>query len=205
MKMEAKGYSRTAAGCYVVSNTYKADYVVSKVDGNPLFFPVDGDPFTPASELKAATLSASRYDASYSFPYDVDATGQKRLHNFSFTDEIHAWFRFDKSQSYSLEFVGDDDLWVFINGKLAVDLGGIHMPVLGSLVIASNGNGTATVTATYYPGLTEPRAVKTTSALGLVDGKLYEIAVFHAERQSNATAYEVSLPASGIAPSVCTR
>jgi fibro-slime domain-containing protein len=132
-----------------------------KADGNPLFFPVDNDTFSPASEQKAATIPPY-YDASASWPFDLDAAGNKRLHNFSFTSEVHYWFKYDKTKTYTLDFVGDDDVWVFINRKLAMDLGGIHPPVAGTVVIGADGNGLTTVTQTYPipapPRLNSPRA-----------------------------------------------
>jgi hypothetical protein len=55
------------------------------------------------------------YDPTNTWAYDVDADGKKRMHNFSFTSEIRAWFRYDKSKPLTLDFMGDDDVWVFIN------------------------------------------------------------------------------------------
>jgi len=44
-------------------------------------------------------------------------------HNFSFTSEVRYWFSYSTSKQYTLNFTGDDDVWVFVNRKLAVDMG----------------------------------------------------------------------------------
>jgi fibro-slime domain-containing protein len=202
-KMEAKGYTQLPGSCKADgSGTYKAQYIVSKVNGNPLFFPVDGDPFTPTSELTAATIPPY-YDASASWPFDTDAAGNNRLHNFSFTSEVRHWFRYDKAKTYTLDFVGgDDDVWVFINRKLAVDLGGVHTSVDGNIVIGTDGNGKTTVTQTFP--IPAPPSIQQFAALGLENGKVYEIAVFYAQRQTNGSSFKISFPAFNSAPSECT-
>jgi fibro-slime domain-containing protein len=168
--------------CYITNGTYSGTFVVSEVDGNPLFFPVDDDPFTPATERVAAQIPPL-YDATATYPYDVDGSGNKRLHNFSFTSEVRYWFLYDQSKSYTLDFTGDDDVWVFVNKKLAVDLGGIHLPV----------SGTVTIDAT------------TAAGFGLVDGNVYEVAVFQAERQTTGSSYKLTLTGFNAAASVCSR
>ena len=201
-KLEQQGYVQLAGSCHLDNGTYKAAYVVSKADGQPLFFPVDGDPFTPTSELLAAQIPPF-YDPSTTWPYDLDSAGNKRQHNFSFTSEIRYYFRYDKTKSYTLEFVGDDDLWVFINGKLAADVGGIHVAVIASIAIGADGNAKTTITATYQPG--QPTtSTKMSAALGLQDGVVYEIAIFQAERQSTSSSLKVTLPPFSTSPSQCT-
>jgi len=167
--------------CNLVNGVYSGIFAVSEVDGNPLFFPVDDDLFTPASERVAAQIPPI-YDPTATWPYDVDTSGTKRLHNFSFTSEVRYWFLYDKSRTYTLDFVGDDDVWVFINKQLAVDLGGIHLPV----------SGTVTIDAT------------TASGFGLVDGKVYEVTVFQAERQTTGSSYKLTLSGFNAAPSQCS-
>ena len=54
-------------------------------------------------------------------------TTEGRNQHFCF--ESHAKFRFKKGLKFS--FRGDDDIWVFINDKLAVDLGGTHLAAPG--------------------------------------------------------------------------
>jgi fibro-slime domain-containing protein len=189
--------------CYKNNGSYSATFLVSKVDGNPLFFPVDDDNFTPASELTAAQVPPY-YDAMGTWPYDVDAAGNKRLHNFSFTSEVRYWFLYDKTNTYTLDFEGDDDLWVFINRKLAVDLGGIHTPVIGTVVIGANGNGATTVQVPPLPPATATVPIPTTVNLGLQDGRVYEIAVFQAERQSDASSFKLTLIGFNTTPSECT-
>ena len=191
----------TLLTCSQSNGSYTATIIVSKADGNPLFFPVDGDTFTPASELAAAQIPPY-YDASATWPFDLDAAGNKRLHNFSFTSEVRYWFLYDKTKTYTLDFVGDDDVWVFINRKLAVDLGGVHTPVDGSIVIGANGNGTATITPTY-PISPAPVATKQSATLGLQSGQVYEIAVFQAERQTTGSSYKLTLRGFSAAPTSC--
>lgn len=180
-KAEAQGYTQLPGSCRAVSLNYEAKYIVQRMDGNPAFFPVDGDNFTPASERQGAKISPY-YDIAATWPWEVDANGTKLLHNFSFTSEFHYWFKWDSANPLKLEFVGDNDLWVFINKKLVVDMGGIHTPTEDFITLDAD----------------------TATRLGdLRSGNVYEIAVFHAERQTEGAALEITLPPFNMAPSEC--
>jgi fibro-slime domain-containing protein len=168
----AQGY--TMLSCGTSGSTYTAVFQTGTLNGTPLFFPVDGDTFTPASERVSATI-APPY--AQSFPTEPGAP----KHNFSFTSEAHFWFKFDATMTYKIDVTGDDDVWVFVGRKLALDLGGIHTPVEKSVTLSSAN------AATY----------------GLTDGSAYEVVVFQAERQTTSSSYALTLTGFGATGSQC--
>ena len=92
--------------------------------------------------------------------------GSKAEHNFLFTTDAHTVFPYRGGETF--KFTGDDDLWVFLNNKLAIDLGGTHSALSASVDL-------------------DAQAEK----LGLVKGKSYPIDIFHAERHTNQSNYHI--------------
>ncbi len=96
------------------------------------------------------------YNNSAFFPIDGQFFGnQGNSHNYWFTLQLSTTFTYQPGQTFN--FTGDDDVWVFINNQLALDLGGVHGAENGSINL---------------------------NTLGLTAGNTYNFDFFFAERHT---------------------
>jgi fibro-slime domain-containing protein len=84
------------------------------------------------------------------FPIDNQLFGNEGLpHNYHFTLESHTAFIYRGGETFS--FAGDDDMWVFINNQLAINLGGVHQSLERDVNLDEIAKPFALTVGTRYP------------------------------------------------------
>ncbi len=97
-------------------------------------------------------------------PYDLGP--DPGAHNHHFTLEIHAQFTYYGGEKF--RFQGDDDLFLFVNERLVIDLGGVHESLGGEVVLDD-----------------------VAADIGLNIGETYPLDLFFAERHTEKSRFRI--------------
>ncbi len=133
------------------------------------------------------------------------------MHNFHFTDHIQYFFRYQQAtgQQPYIRFQGDDDCWIFMNGEMILDIGGVdwcidvQMQMVGTVLRTMySTNPDCRLSPERRPPVNFERALP-----AYVDGANYRIDIFHAQRKVECSHLQLCLgnmfPACPTAGAVC--
>jgi fibro-slime domain-containing protein len=159
--------------------------ITSQASFDQWYRTIDGTNFAFDREIELGETSPGsgvyQYSSNAFFPLEPNegfgATPPGQGRNFLFTTEIHLLFSYQLGQVFS--FRGDDDLWIFINGKLALDLGGMHGEREASIDFDAQA-----------------------AELGIVPAGSYSMDVFHAERHTSASNFSMQTNIACFSPGI---
>jgi hypothetical protein len=194
-------------------------------NGNPIWTTCTGDQylFTPRVTQSNCVSGDTLDDGCWV----IGVQGAK--HDYYFTWEARYYFAYDSGSGMSLSFsFGGGDLFVFINGRLVLDLGGVHgqlpgtvtvqgnpgdatvveggcLDTAGNIIGASAGSNACSPKNGTPPAATTPDDFRSrTVNLGLENGKVYEIAIFGANRSPVNSDLQISLGGFTTKRSICS-
>ncbi|MBR4308651.1 MAG: Cna B-type domain-containing protein [Oscillospiraceae bacterium] len=131
-----------------------------------------------------------------------DDTGTEVNFWFGMTSEINFYLPAEVGSAENMDafgndmqfrFSGDDDVWVFIDDQLVLDMGGVHDIVYGEINFRTGkvvtGENLAVNTASpdnnFMPGVSGNSGVTTTNLMDIAPGEMHTLKVYYMERGSS--------------------
>lgn len=122
--------------------------------------------------------------------------GTTKLRNYNFTMMGYFRFKYYTGSTEVFEFAGDDDMWIFVDGVLAVDLGGTHLAAPGKVdiaTLAANRHG-------CQPG--QPLAAEAALNGCWTDNSWHHLHYFYADRQTDGSNMRIKSSIKEMAPTM---
>lgn len=165
--------NREVVGELVLPKVGDNEYEFDSVDHPPGFFPLDDPALAPFAWPAEPTYGETLFVPA--------GEGDPNPSNFGFTTEVHYFFVYQGDEV--LTFSGDDDLWVFVDGFLCLDVGGLHPRVTDVMSFANPSDGDSD----------DQDAIVAACKARLTSGEVYEVSIFHAERHTGASNFRLTL------------
>lgn len=148
--------TKTLSGSY----TNETCYNLKMKKNEEGYFYYDDSMFYPIDDFKYLDPAGTILNPNNNMTSTNDTVWKG--HNNHFTMIISASFEYTKGQTFY--FRGDDDVWVFIDSQLVVDLGGVHPPSDGAVNL---------------------------DTLKLTPGKTYDFKLFYTERNCCGSSFRM--------------
>jgi fibro-slime domain-containing protein len=127
--------------------------------------------------LTFSEISGEKYEYNNNAYFPIDNVGfgnyqpyMSGLHNYHFTATMRAVFRYSSGAFPTFSFTGNDDVWLYINGHLIIDMGGVHDATTGNVTMNAS----------------------TAALLGVVDGQLVRLDFFMANRHTPNSQFKMT-------------
>lgn len=128
----------------------------------------------------------------FDFSSDDPTTIKYNGTNFHYTAHLQFALRVKADGSEIFKFEGDDDVWVFLNNKLILDIGGLHEMLTGYFTI-NNDNTITTYTQDKLSSNNMTKRTYSLSEFGIKKGDIVNLDFFYAERSTTESNMRITI------------